>query len=390
MTPADAIWIALGIAAASAAFNLYSAVRGLGAMVKLPESVPPRESWPRVSLIVAACNEAESIEEATLAKLTSDYPNLEVVLVDDRSSDGTSEIADRLAARDARLRVVHVKELPAGWLGKVHALEMGRRHATGEWLLFSDADVHFDADLLRKVMSEVLRRELEFVTIAPKLLSSSFALDAIMACFMRMLVVGGRLYKISDPKSRVAVGGGVFNLAKLSAFDRSPGFEWLRMEIADDVALGQMMKRSGARSAIFDGAHGVWLHFYRSVGEMMRGLEKNGYAVFGGLRPLRLVLTVVLILWLEVGPLLFLLWPSLPLRVGALFVLAGTTATQVLVARAGKRRIVSALFPWLGAIALVVFSLRSAILTHWRGGVVWRGTLYPLAELRAGRRLELF
>lgn len=380
---------ALVLLCGNAAFNLYSTVRGLRALVKLPSQVPPRESWPRVSVIVAACNEADGIEAATRAKLDSDYPNLEIVLVDDRSSDGTSQIADRLASADARLKVVHVKELPPGWLGKVHALHVGSRAATGDYLLFSDADVHPDRDLLRRVMTEVLRRDLEFATMTPHLLSSSFLLDVVLAAFMRMLVVGGRLWKVSDPKSRVGVGGGVFNLTKRSAFEATPGFEWLRLEIADDVALGQMMKRAGKRSAVIDGAAAIRLHFYRSLGEMMRGLEKNGYAVFGGLRLPRLFVTVALVSFFELGPLLALALPSTPARLLAAAMIASVTLSQLLVARAGKRGLASACVPALGALFLVLFALRSAALAHLRGGVVWRGTLYPLAELRAGRRLEL-
>lgn len=380
----------LAIAGANVVFNVYATVRGLRAMVPLPARADRRPSWPRVSVIIAACNEAATIEQATRAKLQSDYPNLELVLVDDRSSDGTSEIADRLAQEDPRLRVVHLKELPVGWLGKVHAMDQGVRHATGEWLLFSDADVQFDADLLSRVMSEALRRQVEFVTMPPHLISSTFVLDAILASFMRMLVVGGRLWKVSDPKSRVGVGGGVFNLVQRGALEKSPGLGWLRMEIADDVSMGQMLKHSGARSAIFDGSTSIRLHFYRSVGEMMRGIEKNGYAVFGGLNPLRLLLVAGLVSFFEIGPLLALGLPWPPARLAAGAMLAGLALCQVLVALAGKRGVASALVPGLGALCLVVFALRSGVLAHLRGGVLWRGTLYPLAELRAGRRLVLF
>lgn len=380
----------LALPAAHAVWTLYSTLRGLSAMARLPKDPSPPGEWPKVSLIVPACNEAAGIEAATRAKLASDYPNFELVLVDDRSDDGTSEIADRLAREDPRVRVVHLRELPAGWLGKVHALSRGVAEASGEWLLFSDADVHLEPDLLRRAISEALRRQAEFVTIAPQLLSAGFALDVILATFMRMLVVGGRLWKISDPRSRAAVGGGVFNLAKRSAWERTPGFEWLRLEIADDVALGQMMKRSGARSFIFDGEDGVRLHFYHSVRDMMQGLEKNGYAVLGGLRPWRALLLGAVLLHVEVSPLIALALPSWPARLAGALVLALLLASQGLVARAGHRSVLRSLVPGFGALMMVFFMFRSMLLTHARGGIVWRGTHYPLAALRAGQRLELF
>ncbi|MCK6536055.1 MAG: glycosyltransferase [Polyangiaceae bacterium] len=390
MKPGDALTGAVAIAALNVVFSLYSTVRGLGALIRPPRQVEPRDHWPKVSLIVPACNEADTIEAATRAKLQSDYPELEIVLVDDRSTDGTGEILDRLAATDSRVRVVHLTELPSGWLGKVHALSCGCQQASGDYFLFCDADVHIDADFLRRCMVEVTARKLEFVTALPEILPSSFALDVVLATFVRLLVVGGRLWLVGEPTSRAAVGGGVFGMVERSAFERTPGFEWLRLEIADDVALGQMMKRHGARSAVLDGCDGVRLHFYRSLGEMMRGLEKNGYAVFGGLRPLRLAAMVTVMLGLELVPLIALAAGS-PLQRVAGGVMVGLLALcQVLVARTGRRDLSSALVPAVGVLALVVFAIRSAILVHARGGVVWRGTLYPLAELRAGRRLEFF
>lgn len=390
MTLGQVLLGAMGVAALSTLFNVYSTLRGLAALVRPPHEVQPRVDWPKVSLIVPACNEADGIEAATRAKLSCDYPNLEVVLVDDRSSDGTGEILDRLAASDPRVRVVHVQELPSGWLGKVHALCRGVQLASGDYFLLCDADVHFEASFLRRAMHEVIERELEFVAVIPKIRSSSFALDVILASFVRLLVVGGRLWQVSNPESRAAVGGGVFALVERRAFARTPGFEWLRLEIADDVALGQMMKRHGARSLVLDATDGVSLHFYRSAGEMMRGLEKNGYAVFGGLNPLRLLATLALFLGLELTPWVGLAAGDAWLKLGAGVMLSLIALCQVLVARAGRRPLMSALVPSLGILALVAFAIRSAILTHVRGGVVWRGTLYPLAVLRGGRRLQMF
>lgn len=390
MTLGVALNVAIGLAAASVAYTLYCTVRSLRALVEPPEQVEPRSSWPRVSMIVPACNEADTLEAATRAKLSSDYSNLELVLVDDRSTDGTSDIVDRIAADDPRVRAVHVSELPRGWLGKVHALSRGCEAATGEWLLFCDADVHIRPDFLRRVMAESLKRELEFVTLLPRILSSSFALDVALATFTRILVAGGRLWLVGDPRSRAAVGGGVFNLVERRAFERTRGFEWLRLEIADDVALGQMLKRSGARSAVFDGTRSVHLHFYRSLGEMMRGLEKNAYAVFGGLRPTRLALMLTLMLTLELLPVVALALPSTAARISGGVMLATIAFCQALVARAGKRGIGSALVPAVGPLLLCWFGLRSGVLAHLRGGIVWRGTHYSLAELRAGRRFEVF
>lgn len=378
----------LGAPAVYAMWNVYAALRARSAMTRVPREVPPRAEWPRLSLIVPACNEGATIEAATKAKLASDYPNLEVVLVDDRSTDTTTEIVARLAADDDRVRVVRIDELPSGWLGKVHAMQRGAAGATGEWLLFSDADVHIEATLLRRVIATAEERRLDFVSMMPRIWSSGFALDVVIAFLVRGLVVASRIWKVADPRSRVAIGNGVFGLVRRSAFEKTPGLEWLKLEILDDQALGQMMKHSGARCGVFDPQGDLALHFYSSVGEMMRGLEKNGYVLVGQLRLHRLIFTAMAIVYLEVGPAVALACPSTRL-VGAI-ILATFAAVQLAIARSGRRPILPALVPALGPVMLLVFIIRSAILVHARGGITWRGTFYSLANLREGQRFEVF
>jgi len=112
---------------------------------------PPGGRWPRVSVVVPSRDEAEAIEAAAQSLLVQDYPELELIAVDDRSSDGTGAILDRLAAADRRLGVVHVDALPEDWLGKNHACHRGAERATGEWLLFTAGDVVFAPGALRRV-----------------------------------------------------------------------------------------------------------------------------------------------------------------------------------------------------------------------------------------------
>ena len=378
----------LGAPAVYAMWNVYAALRARTAMIRVPREVPPRAEWPKLSLIVPACNEGATIEAATKAKLASDYPNLEVVLVDDRSTDATTEIVARLAAGDDRVRVVRIDELPSGWLGKVHALHRGAAGATGEWLLFSDADVHMEATLLRRVIATAEERRLDFVSMMPRIWSSGFVLDVVMAFVVRGLVVASRIWKLTDPRSRVAIGNGSFALTRRSALEKTAGLEWLKLEILDDQVLGQMMKHSGARCGVFDPQGDLALHFYSSVGEMMRGLEKNGYVLVGQLRLHRLIFTAMAIVYLEVGPAVALACPST--RLAGAMILATFAAVQLALARSGRRPILPALVPVLGPVMLLVFVLRSAILVHARGGISWRGTFYSLASLREGQRFELF
>jgi glycosyltransferase involved in cell wall biosynthesis len=307
----------LGQQALHALWNVYAAIRAYGAMARVQREVDPPAEWPQVSIIVPACNEGDTIQAATKAKLASDSPNLEVVLVDDRSTDATSEIIARLAAGDRRVRVVRIDELPSGWIGKVHAMHRGVAAATGDWLLFCDADVHMARTLLRRVIATVETRGLDFAVMMPRIWSGGFALDAAVAALLRLIVVANLAWKVSDPRSRVAVGNGVFNLARASAFANIAGFEWSRLEVLGDQAFAQMMKRAGARCAVLDG----------SLGEMMRGLEKNGYVRMGQLRPHRLLVAAAVLVYLEVGPAIALAFAST--RLAAAFVLVTFSAVQV-------------------------------------------------------------
>lgn len=371
-----------------ACFSLYAVVRGIAATPNVPASCDPRDAWPKLSLIVPARNEEKTLEAATRAKLACDYPNLEVVIVEDRSTDETARVADALAERDARIRVDHVRELPAGWLGKVHALDRGVRTSTGEWLLFSDADVHLSPSLLRRIVAYAQREELEFMALVPHLEPAPALLELVYACFLRIITAFGRLWLVRDPKSRVSVGGGAFNLVRRSAYERSPGFEHLKMEVADDVGFGQMMKHAGARCAVLNAPEEVRVQFYSTLADMMLGLEKNGFALYG-YSAVRAVLSIGLVAYLELAPAAALFAPWWSVRAAGVGALAVIALVSALTARWTKRGLGSSLVPAVGIALFMYINVRAVVLALWRGGVFWRGTFYALDELRRGKRLDL-
>lgn len=390
LPPVVAIGLTLPGALAATA-GLLAVLRTLRAVPSLAtDRSPEPAAWPKVSLIVPACNEAERLETAVRTRLADDYPALEVILVEDRSIDDTPRIVDRLAAEDPRVRAVHVRELPEGWLGKVHALHVGAQHATGAWLLFSDADVRFAPGTLRRAVARCEARGIDHMATIPDFIPQGLVVDACIDSFCRALVVGGRLWSVPDPRSRVAVGGGLFNLVRRSAFDRTEGFAWLRLEIADDVVLGQMLKRNGARPEVTLARDLVSLEFYDSVSEMAWGLEKSGFAILCNfsfaLAPFALCAYLLLELGWAVG-----LASGVPAAqaLGAYALATAVLATVILQRWSGRSlrtvplmHVASLLFAWMVA--------RSAWLVWRRGGVAWRGTLYPTDALRAGRRLVLF
>ncbi len=361
---------------------LVRAARSLPRVADMPELCLPR--WPTVSVVVPARNEADRLEHAVRSRLAEGYPALDLVVVDDRSDDATGAVADRLAAADPRLSVIHLDHLPDGWLGKVHAMSRGLAHARGEWVLFSDADVHLAPGTLARIVAWAERAGVDHVAALPSVSARGPVLAPALAGFFRMFCGLARLPSAADPTSDVAAGCGAFNLVRRAALDRSPGLEWLKMEVGDDVALGLMLKRSGARQAVVVGNGFVSLEFYPSVSTLVRALEKNGATA-----PAPLLLAgVVALATLELGSLAALLPSAPPAALALMFVtLALAVGSQALTSRWLGLPRWPALVPFAAILPLGWAVARAAALAWIRGGVRWRGTFYSTATIRAGMRL---
>jgi hypothetical protein len=363
------------------ALLLRRAMRSVPAVQALRAPEPAR--WPRLSLIMPARNEEPALDSALRTKLAETYPALELVLVNDRSTDGTGAVAEAFARHEPRLQVVHVSHLPEGWLGKVHALQRGLERASGDWVLFSDADIHLAPGTLERIIAHAEEQGLDHICVLPELTCSGSVLQATLTSFFRMICAGARLWAVPDPRSSAAIGSGAFNLVRRSALARTPGLEWLKMEIGDDVALGVMLKRSGARQAVLNGRSAVSLEFYPSFRALTRALEKNGAAA-----PFPVLLAgCLLLVTLEMGLLAGVASGHGPLMLlGAGAWAVGGVATLSLSRWLGLPRW-PALLPFLGVLPLAGVMVRSGLLALVRGGVVWRGTYYPTSVIRAGMRL---
>jgi hypothetical protein len=343
----------------------------------------PGGGLPRLSIVVPARNEEATVEPAMRTLLALDYPDLEIVAVDDRSTDRTGEILDRLATGDPRLRVLHVRELPSGWLGKNHALHAATAVAAGPWILFTDADVHFEPTALRRAVGFAEARRADHLVVLPEVVAVGFWEQLFLSFFWTLFASRFRPWKVSDPGSRDNVGVGAFNLVRAGAYCRAGGHAALRLEVLDDLMLGRRLKETGSRQecAFSGGLVRVrWLH---GLGGIVEGLTKNVFAVLRFRLPMAIgaaLMFLLLAVWPAAG--IFVGPPGARILCGA--VLALMVASM---AAAPPTTRVSPLyglgFPLAGVIFIYII-LRSALRTYTQGGVVWRGTLYPLSELRKG------
>lgn len=344
-------------------------------------------SAPWVSIIVPARNEAESIERCLRSLLALEYPDYEIQAVDDRSTDATGEIMDRVAAsqpQPARLKVVHVRELPPGWLGKTHAMWTAAGQASGEWLLFTDGDIFFRPDTLRRVMACVLQKQIDHMVLLPTMEVSTPGESMMIGFFQVMFTFGHRPWKVSDPRTKDHLGAGAFNLVRRSVYEAVGGYQRLRLAVVDDMKLGQMVKESGYRQSVAFGRDLIRLHWAPGALGVVDNLTKNAFAVMN-FNLAKTLGAAFLMLVLNLGPWLGLALASAWGRLGyGLAVLA----IALLYLGMSWYSSISALYFVTNPVGALMFAYilgRSAFLTLVRGGVLWRGTLYSLEELRRGR-----
>src|ERR1700741_3011434 len=236
---------------------------------------------PKLSLIFAARDEQQKLPAALATLVGIDYPNLEIIAVDDRSTDATAQILDEFAALHPQLKVVHVNELPKGWLGKPHALQKGFEASTGEFLVFTDADVKFQRDALRRVVTLVRERGLDHLTLFGDVERSGFWDTVLISFFGMGFQLATDPYNVSNPNSRSYAGIGAFQLLRRAAYEASGTHRRLAMEVIDDMKLGKIVKMAGFRSGVAVAQNYVSVAWHLGLGNLVRGVEKNFFAAAG-------------------------------------------------------------------------------------------------------------
>jgi hypothetical protein len=367
-------WMTYGLKVA------YGAVR----LPWLKDYAPANDAdCPRISVLFAARDEEEKLPGAIATLVALDYPKLEIIAVDDRSTDRTSQILDEFAAKHPQLRVVHVRELPPRWLGKPHALQKAYEESTGEWIVFTDADVKFRRDALRRVATLFRERGLDHLALLGDVERSGFW-DTVLITFFGMgFQLATDLYQVSNPNSRAYVGVGAFQMLKRGAYEASGTHRRLAMEVIDDMKLGKLVKQAGFRSGVAVAQDAVSVEWHLGLGNLIRGLEKN---FFAGAQFSALVAAMQML-----SLLVFNVAPFFGLAFGGGWVrfLAGISVLVSLGFHLGGDVVmrVSPLYCLtlpLGATVFVYILLRSTVVTLRQGGIYWRDTFYKLEELRRG------
>ena len=339
------------------------------------------EGSPGLTVIVPARDEAANIAATLDTLMQQDYENLRVIAVDDRSGDETGAIMDRFAERfPARLAAVHVTELPDGWLGKVHAMAVGFALCETEYVLFTDGDVMFSPSVLRRALAYVERERADHFVAVPTMQVKSWGEGVLLGFFQVLSLWVTRPWLASDPKAeRDVVGIGAFNLFRHDALERLGGLEPQRLVVLEDMTLARRMKAAGMRQRVAFAPGLVLVHWAAGVSGLMQVMSKNLFSAFNFRPALALAACVGLVLFC-LAPLAGIFW-------------WGTIVPGLLVAACvsvgyrmyGEVSWIEARFGWgfpLGAVMFIYAVARSVVVVWKDGGVKWRGTLYPLRELR--------
>ena len=317
--------------------------------------------------------------------LQIEYPNLKYTAVNDRSTDRTGEILEQLAVEDPRLQVVNIDELPEGWLGKNHALHQAAQATNSDYLLFTDADVSFDSECVKRAVAYSEHHHVDHLAMFPKVPMPSLILNAFVIFFFKTFVVYYRAWRVANSRSKAFLGIGAFNMVRNSVFRELNGMERIRMEVVDDLMLGKLIKHSGFNQHVLVAREDISVPWYASIREMVVGLDKNTYA---GVNYNPIILLTMLTAMTAA-----FLWPFV-----AVFLFPGTlrllflAICMLLILSSAWMALRMRLNPAAALLIPVIIGVfnftiaRAGIIFYVRGGIKWRDTLYTKDQLKRGRQ----
>jgi glycosyltransferase involved in cell wall biosynthesis len=378
-------WIAGCVLGLAWFWRLVDAAIGLPKIADVSEPEWDRKlpGDPKVSIVVPACNEGADIEATLNHLLALEYDNYEVIAVDDRSTDQTGAIMEKIAAaaKPGRLKVIHITDLPGGWMGKPHAMWSASNLASGDWLLFTDADVLFKPDSLRRALAYAESERADHLVLFPRMIMKHPGEKMMIAFFQTLFVFGHRPWKVADPKTKDHIGVGAFNMIRRSVYDALGTYQALRFDVLDDMKLGKVVKNAGYAQRNVFGEDLISIRWAKGAWGVVDNLTKNFFAIMSFQWP-RALASCFALAFLNLMPFAGILLAHGWARLG--YGVTLFSMFSIYVGMSTKSDIPPYYFV-LHPVSTALFvhtMLRSTFLTLGRGGVVWRGTFYPLDELR--------
>lgn len=373
------------------AFWLVAAAELLRSILTL-RHLPPLQSFqqpsPKLSVIIAVRDEAARIEKTVRQVLAQQGVELQLIVADDRSRDATPRILEKLAGEFAQMKIITIDHLPENWLGKCHAMHAGAHYADGEWLLFTDGDVWLAPDVAARAIAIAKADGVQHVTLAPRqhMAENQKPGALYQACMlMFQMIMNVHLGRANRDRPNSMAGIGAFNLIRADVYRKCGGHEALRLEVADDMKLGLLVRRCNppGKSRALLAEDAVECDWAGSVAGIKRALEKNMWSGLNFSLAMAIVLTILLgTLWLL--PVVALFYLPQPSALAAALALPLMVLIASVQASKNRWRLWPALLiPIAGPIIAGVL-WNSILVTLRQGGIRWRDTFYPLSLLRFG------
>jgi len=346
------------------------------------DRLPFRDEKSLISIIIAAKDEEKSIKQTVETLLDQKYVNLEILAVNDRSTDSTGSIIENLAAHHANVHAITIETLPSGWLGKNHALHIGAQQAKGTYLLFTDADIYFHENVVSRAITFLKNENLDHLTAAPNLRAGSFFLKGLISFFLFGFGYLKRPWTANHPSKKGGMGVGAFQLLTNACYEGIGGHHAIRFRPDDDLAMGLRIKKLGYRQNLVTALRSLSVEWYPDLPSAFKGFEKNAFA---GLNysVLFALLAIAGVFTSQILPFITIWSSRLPLQMISAF-----TIVLLFYLYALTMRHLTTYSNWIVfglpifAVLFIYMLSRALLLTFLRGGIEWRGSHYSLKELK--------
>lgn len=341
---------------------------------------------PLVSVLIPARNEQDNIYRCVASFLKQDYKNIEIIVLDDNSTDKTSEIVRAMAQKDSRIKFVNGKPLKKGWMGKCWACQQLSGHACGDYFIFTDADTVHLSNTVTKSLAALLAGKLDAISVYPKQITVTFHermtvpfINFAILSFMPLLLVkyarGGFF----------STGIGQFFMFRRHAYEKMGGHESIKSEVLEDIHLSKQVKRCGLKFMIFDGTDNIFCRMYRNFKEVMQGFSKFVYPAFNYnafMEALALTAFSAIFLFpfvlLPIG-VLFLNWSGLLILLNIVQILI-IFAIKIVLAMRFRLRMLDILFMPVSVCYMLVIGVNSYLQAKHKKGVLWKGRVYNVVS----------
>jgi len=263
------------------------------------DSAGPPESAPKISVMVAAKDEEGCIEACVRTMLDQDYPDFEMVVCNDRSTDATAAIVQGIADEDPRLRLVNITDLPAGWCGKNNAMQTGIATTAGEWICMIDADCRqLSRRTLSVAMQYAMDNSTDLLSVLPRLEMKTWWENVVQPVCSGVMMIWFRPDKVNDPAAPNAYANGAFILIRRGVYEAIGTHEAVKDRLNEDMHMARLVKESGLRLRVIRGDDLYLVRMYTSFKQIIRGWSRIFYGTFGTLKRLVISLAVVTVMGL--------------------------------------------------------------------------------------------